>query len=86
MLYPQVKDLAYTIAEAVTPHDSNAQGSLATRNSDAIYIGGAGNVALTVNGTNVTFTGVLAGNVYKVSASRVRATNTTATSIVALFY
>lgn len=68
---------------AVTPHDTNA---LALGVARGFYIGGAGNIALQDDrGTNVTFVGVLAGEILPVRASIVRSTNTTATNIVALY-
>jgi hypothetical protein len=80
-----IKTGPYTQAEAVTPHDSNAQGSLASKKADAVFVGSSANVALVVNGTAVTFTGVPAGTILPIAASRVNATNTTATGIVALW-
>ena len=51
----------------------------------AIYIGGSGTVVLvTRDGTTATFVGLAAGTVLPVSAARVRATGTTATSLVGL--
>lgn len=69
-------------AAAVTPNDS-ADLSVTAR---ALYIGGAGNVSLvTANGDTVTFVGLAAGSVLPVTAARVRLTDTTATSIVAIW-
>lgn len=69
-------------AAAVTPSDS----TVLTR-VRALYVGGAGNVAVTFPGnpTAVTFVGVMAGAVLPVQAEKVMSTNTTATSIVALY-
>jgi hypothetical protein len=51
----------------------------------AIWVGGAGNVALvTLAGTIVTFAGCTAGSILPVMASRIMATNTTATNLVGL--
>ena len=51
-----------------------------------IFVGGAGAVAVVdVDGTAVTFTGVVAGSILPVQAVRVNSTNTTATNMVALF-
>jgi hypothetical protein len=51
----------------------------------SIWVGGAGNVALiTLAGTTVTFAGCPAGSLLPVMASRVMATNTTATLLVGL--
>ena len=72
----------YTKAAAVTKHDSAAQTLLPC---DALYVGGAGDVAVIMKGgTTVTFVGVLAGTVLPIGITRVNATNTDATSIVAL--
>ena len=71
-----------TGAYAVTPNDS-ADLSQPAR---ALYVGGAGNVALVPNrgGTAVTFLNVPSGTILPVQAFRVMATSTTATSILAL--
>ena len=67
-------------AAAVTPSDS------ATTFANALYIGGAGNVAVvTEGGDTVTFSGVPAGTTLVVRVTQVRATNTTATNIVRLW-
>jgi hypothetical protein len=51
-----------------------------------LYIGGSGNIrVLTAGGDDVVFTGVLAGTFLPVQVTRVFATNTTATNIVALW-
>lgn len=69
-------------ATAVTPSDST---DLAF-NSRALYIGGAGNLVVTmVGGGDVTFTAVPAGSILPIRVSRVKATSTTATSIVNLY-
>lgn len=69
-------------ATAVTPHDTNAQAPIPR----ALYVGGAGNIALRARGSSadVTFVGVPAGTTLYVEAQYIRSTNTTATSIVAL--
>jgi hypothetical protein len=68
-------------AAAVTPSDSADLGNV-TR---ALWIGVAGNVAVTMSGgQNVTFI-MPAGGPYPVSVSRVLATGTTATGIVAIW-
>lgn len=53
----------------------------------ALYVGGAGNIAVYMAGvaTEVVFVGVAAGTVLPIRPTRVRATNTTATSIVGLY-
>lgn len=68
--------------EAVTPSNT---ASISTK-ARAIYVGTAGDVAMVnARGTAVTFKAVLAGTVLPVQTTRVNATGTTATDIVALF-
>lgn len=68
-------------AEAVTPSDSTDLTYL----SRALWIGVAGNVAVTMaSGDAVTFVGVAAGTLLPVRVSRVKSTGTTATSLVAV--
>ena len=51
-----------------------------------LYIGGAGNVVIdTAKGTTITLTALAVGQVHFIRAKRVRATNTTATGILALY-
>jgi len=51
-----------------------------------LYIGGAGNIrVLTAGGDDVVFNNVLAGTFIPVQVTRVFATNTTATNILALW-
>jgi hypothetical protein len=67
---------------AITPHDSTDLVYV-TR---AIFVGGAGNLVAVDEGNNaVTFTGVTAGSVLPIRVRRVNSTNTTATSLVALW-
>jgi hypothetical protein len=65
----------------VTPSDSTVL------NCRALYVGGAGNIAIMASRDSaaVTLSGVPAGTVLPISASKVMSTNTTATLIVALF-
>jgi hypothetical protein len=66
----------------VTPSDTYAIKGGPAR---SLYVGGTGDVvAINENGVAVTFTAVPAGAVLPVATSRVNATNTTATHIVAL--
>ncbi len=66
---------------AVTPSDATVY----TPPLDALYVGGAGNLSVTgVDGASFTLNGVLAGTVYNIAVSKVLATGTTATNIVAL--
>jgi hypothetical protein len=69
-------------AAAVTPSDTKGLDQAAV-----IYVGGAGNVACLPEGNTaaVTFVGLSAGDILPVSVVRVNATNTTATSLVALW-
>ena len=69
-------------ASVVTPSDTT---DLA-RPARGLYIGGAGDIRLdTVGGqTNVLFAGTVTGSIVPVQATRIRATGTTATNIVAL--
>lgn len=69
-------------AAAITKHDSTNFSPCR-----AIYVGGAGDVVVVFaeNGEAVTFVGVPAGTVLPVAAKRVNSTNTTATSMVALY-
>lgn len=68
-------------AVAVTPSDS-----VSFSKCRALYVGGAGNAVLVMSdGTAVTFTGIPAGTTLHVACTRVNATSTTATAIVALY-
>lgn len=80
--FPGVVSITYRGAEAVTKSDTVALTNVCR----ALYVGGAGNAAvLMADGTTVTLTGLLAGNVYPVALQRVNSTNTTATNMVALY-
>jgi hypothetical protein len=69
-------------AVAITPSDTLDIPNGPVR---ALWIGGAGNVALqSGGGTTVVFVGCGGGTVLPVTASRVMATATTATNIVGL--
>ncbi|MES2958461.1 MAG: hypothetical protein V4792_09745 [Pseudomonadota bacterium] len=73
---------SYTVAAAVTPSDTvDFLGGKA----QALYVGGAGNVTAIVGGIAVLFTAVPVGTVLRVAATRVNATATTATAMVALY-
>ena len=68
-------------AAAVTPSDSvNLTGT--TR---GVYVGGTGNVTAVINSTAITFTAVPVGTILPIAATRINATGTTATNMVALF-
>lgn len=50
-----------------------------------LYIGGAGNLKVDLlDGSTVTFTGLLVGTIYPFTVKRVYATGTTATNIIGL--
>jgi len=68
-------------AAAVVPAD----GSDLPR-SGRLFVGGAGAVKVTtISGTDVTFTGVIAGSVLPVRVKKVFATGTTATNMVVMY-
>lgn len=70
-------------AVAVTPSDTVDLASGPTR---GLYIGGAGNVVVIMaDGTTATFTALAVGVVHPISVARVKATLTTATTILALY-
>lgn len=65
----------------ITPSDTVNMDTPAT-----VYVGAGGNVrVMTAQGDDVVFVGVLGGTVVPVQAIRVFATNTTATSLVAVY-
>ena len=68
-------------AVSVTPHDSNALA----KPSRALWIGGSGDVTVDMvnGGENITFSGAPVG-VFPFSVTRVYATGTTATNILAI--
>ncbi|QQR35429.1 hypothetical protein JI749_13850 [Devosia oryziradicis] len=66
---------------AITPSDG-ADLADVTR---AIYVGGSGSLSLTLlSGANVTLTGVAGGTLLPLRARAIKATGTTATSLVGL--
>lgn len=68
--------------ETVTPSDTQDL----TNVSRGLWVGAAGDVAvILLSGSTVTLVGVTAGTLIPIRASRVLATGTTATSIVALW-
>lgn len=69
-------------AFAITPHNTNEL----THVTRGLYVGGAGNAAVTMaGGEEVTFTGLLAGVVYPLRVKIVKSTGTTATALVGLY-
>lgn len=72
---------SYTTAFAITPSDTTPL------NLRAIYVGGAGNVAVKPNGaSSVTFTAPPVGTILPIGldGGQVMATNTTATLLIGL--
>lgn len=78
-------------AAAVTPSDTVNIPNISTQNGSGnngcvLYVGGAGNLrVLTVGGDDVLFSNIQGGSFLPVQVKRVFSTNTTATSIVALW-
>lgn len=71
----------YNKFAAITTSDTV---DLAAR-ADAVWVGGAGNVAaVQTDGVVVTLTAVAAGTLLPIVVRRINATNTTATNLVAL--
>lgn len=69
-------------AAAVTPAD----GADLPHPAQALWVGGAGNVKVTMDSSGtVTFNGVAAGTMLPAAVTRVHATGTTATNILALW-
>lgn len=69
-------------AFAVTPHDTNPLAA-STR---GIYVGGAGNLKVTmVGGEEVTFTGIAVGVIHPIAAIIIWSAGTTATLIVGVY-
>jgi hypothetical protein len=68
-------------AAAVTLHDTNT-----IENTRAVFVGGAGNLKVTMyDGQDVTFTGVGAGTFLPIQVTKIWATGSTATSVLALY-
>ena len=72
----------YSRAIAIVPSDVT---NFTDGACHAIYVGGAGNITAVVNGTAVLFTAVPVGTILPVRATRVNATGTAATNLVALY-
>lgn len=70
------------LVAAVTPADGSDLTNGVCR---GLYIGTFGDVTMDVGGATILFKGVSSGSILPVRASRVRATGTTATDIVALY-
>lgn len=69
-------------AKLVSPSDTDELATI----SRALYVGGAGNIALVMaSGDAVTFTGVLAGSFLPIRVKKIKSTLTTATYILNLY-
>lgn len=74
-------------AVAVTKSDTTIYDNSAGGPFQALWIGGAGNVAVRdLTGVVNTFAGCAAGGVVPIQCDKVMSTNTTATSILGLRY
>lgn len=68
---------------AVTTNDGTDLPNGVTR---AVYVGGAGALkADMADGSTVTFSGMLVGQIYAIRCKRIYATGTVATNIIALY-
>lgn len=67
-------------AVAVTPSDATV-----LQKTRALYVGGAGNMAVRIGGSTVLFSGIPAGTLLELEVDQVLATSTTATLITALY-
>lgn len=67
---------------AITPSDSTDL----SKNARALYVGSSGSVSVDFpDGSTIVFYGVMGGTILPIRVKRVRATDTTATNIIALF-
>lgn len=79
-------NLSPSPAEAVAPVTKSDTVDLARIPCRSLWIGGAGDVAVVCqDGSVATIAGVNAGTLLPIAVKRVNSTNTTATSIVALY-
>ena len=63
--------LDYTIQESVAPYIKAVVATTSDQDAcRAVYIKVAGNYVLTVNGVDITFTGLLAGHIYPICATK----------------
>lgn len=80
---PGIQKVTEWEGDAVTASDST---DLTGGPCDAIYVTAAGNVNVNLaSGGTAVLTGLSAGQIVRVNASRIRATSTTATGIFALY-
>lgn len=83
-LRPGVATATEFQGDAVTPNDST---DLVNGPCHAIYVTGAGNVSINLAaGGTALLSGLSAGEIVRVNASRINATSTTATGIYALYH
>ena len=73
------------LAEAVTPADGTDLPLYAANGpASSLYVGGSGDVVVTVAGVDITFTGMASGVWHPMPPyTRVKATGTTATDLIA---
>jgi hypothetical protein len=77
--------VTYVDAFPVTKSDTDKFMPATGGKINALYIGGAGNVAVrTLTGRVITFTAVPVGTILPIQCERVMSTNTTATLIIGL--
>lgn len=82
-----------TISIASTPNSFEYAAAITTSDTvsltgvtRAVYVGGAGNItAIMSNGDAVLFTAIPVGTVFPIRCTRINATATTATNLVALY-
>jgi len=75
-----------TRAIAVTPNDSTDITGADHNNPAALYVGTGGDVeVITLGGSTVTLKSVPTGTFVPMQVTRVKAANTTATDIIAIF-
>jgi hypothetical protein len=68
--------LDYTIGESVAPYIKAVVATTSDQDAcRAIYVKVAGNYVLTINDVDVTFTGLLAGHIYPVCATKSSSAN-----------
>jgi hypothetical protein len=68
--------LDYTVGESVAPYIKAVVATTSDQDAcRAIYVKVAGNYVLTINDVDVTFTGLLAGNIYPVCATKSSSAN-----------
>ena len=68
--------------DAITPAD----GTVLEKPTRGLYLGGGGDVTVdSMEGVQVTFVGLAAGQIHPIRCTRVYATGTTATDIVGVY-